>query len=193
MSSPATSPRRTPGLDDPLGNSNHVKIGPAAPQRCSSQPPWATRNCRRGWSRRSSGCGSNRLKQGRRGLCAAWITRASGSRRARAGFSTRMRWRTFSSGAQFEQQINSSSASSGLGSSPGCGQLVPHTTRSGAISTISAGEGAGIGIGRRPDLGRIVRRPRDFHPGPALIDEIVRGSLRRADRAPPQGSGMWPR
>src|SRR4029453_16847781 len=51
-----------------------------------------------------------------------------------AGFSTRIRWRIFSSGTQSLSRSNST-ASSGtcpLACSLGCGQSLPHTHRSGA-------------------------------------------------------------
>ena len=53
-----------------------------------------------------------------------------------AGLSTRMRFRTISSGAQSDSRSNRT-ASSGLASAfeVGCGQSVPHTSRSGASFT----------------------------------------------------------
>src|SRR5262249_56989543 len=51
-----------------------------------------------------------------------------------SGFSTRIRWRVASFGAHSASRSNST-ASSGVFVSLGCGQLLPHTMRSGAACT----------------------------------------------------------
>ena len=52
----------------------------------------------------------------------------------------------------------------------GCGQLLAHSMRSGAIAIERLRQRAGVGVMRRPGLRELVRRGQ-FHIGPAVLDQ----------------------